>query len=139
MQKIVVDTNVLVSALIQHSYPYYIVFEIFSNDDIQLCLSDELFAEYFNVLKRNKFAKYLDFIANSQALLVDIEKKAIKYFPTIRLEIINDLDDNKLLELAEICSADFLITGNTNDFTLVEYKGTKIVSPKEYWTEYMIK
>ena len=139
MQKIVVDTNVLVSALIQHSYPYYIVFEIFSNDDIQLCLSDELFAEYFNVLKRNKFAKYPDFIANSQALLVDIEKKAIKYFPTIRLEIINDLDDNKLLELAETCSADFLITGNTNDFTLVEYKGTKIVSPKEYWTEYMIK
>jgi len=69
MQKIVVDTNVLVSALIQHSYPYYIVFEIFSNDDIQLYLSDELFAEYFNVLKRNKFAKYPDFIANSQALL----------------------------------------------------------------------
>ncbi len=139
MQKIVVDTNVLVSALIQHSYPYYIVFEIFSNDDIQLCLSDELFAEYFNVLKRNKFAKYPDFIANSQVLLVDIEKKAIKYFPTIRLEIINDLGDNKLLELAETCSADFLITGNTKDFTLVEYKGTKIVSPKEYWTEYMIK
>ncbi|MFA5817258.1 MAG: putative toxin-antitoxin system toxin component, PIN family [Bacteroidales bacterium] len=139
MQKIVVDTNVLVSALIQHSYPYHIVVEIFSNDEIQLCLSDELFAEYFNVLKRKKFAKFPDFIANSQALLVDIEKRAIKYYPTIRLEIIKDLDDNKLLELAETCSADFLITGNTNDFTLVEYKGTKIVSPKEYWTEYMTK
>ncbi|MDP1623309.1 MAG: hypothetical protein Q8M08_13330, partial [Bacteroidales bacterium] len=55
----------------------------------------------------------------------------------IRLEIINDQGDNKLLELAETCNADFLITGNTNDFTIREYKGTKIVSPKVYWTEYM--
>lgn len=139
MQKIVVDTNILVSALIQQSYPYHIIVEIFSNDEIQLCLSDELFDEYFNVLNRKKFAKFPDFIVNSQALLIDIEKRAIKYHPTIRLQIISDLDDNKLLELAETCSADFLITGNTNDFTILEYKGTKIVSPKEYWTEYMIK
>lgn len=135
MQKIVVDTNVLVSALIQHGYPYRILVEIFSNDDIQLCLSNELFAEYFNVLKRRKFAKFPDFIANSQALLVDLEKRAVKYFPIIHLEIIKDLDDNKLLELAETCSADFLITGNTKDFTMFEFKGTKIVSPKEYWEE----
>jgi uncharacterized protein len=139
MQKIIVDTNVLVSALIHHSYPYFIVVEIFSKDDIQLCLSDELFAEYYHVLKRKKFTKYPDFFTNSLALLVDIEKRAIKYSPTIHLEIIADLDDNKLLELVETCGADFLITGNTNDFTMVEYKGTKIVSPKKYWTEYMIK
>ncbi|MCX6303809.1 MAG: putative toxin-antitoxin system toxin component, PIN family [Bacteroidetes bacterium] len=137
MQKIIVDTNVLVSALIQYHYPFKIVVEIFSNEEIQLCLSDELFAEYFNVLNRKKFAKFPDFMANSQALLVDIEKIAIKYFPLTRVEIISDPDDNKLLELAEISQADFLITGNTNDFKIHEYKGTKIVSPKEYWTEYM--
>lgn len=68
-------------------------------------------------------------------MLVDIEKRAVKYFPTVKLEIINDLDDNKLLELAETCKADFLITGNTKDFTLQTYKETKIVTPKEYWIE----
>jgi predicted nucleic acid-binding protein len=41
-----------------------------------------------------------------------------------------------LLELADICSADFLITGNTNDFTFSQYKETKIVLPKEYWDNY---
>jgi putative PIN family toxin of toxin-antitoxin system len=137
MQKIVIDTNVLVSALIQRSYPYYIVFEAFSNNEIQLCLSEELFAEYFNVLNRKKFSRYPDFIANAQALLVDLEKIAVKFYPTVHLEIISDSDDNKLLELAVSCNADFLITGNTKDFTLHEYKGTKIVTPKEYWTEYM--
>jgi uncharacterized protein len=101
MQKIVIDTNVLVSSLIQRSYPYHIVIEIFSNDKIQVCLSDELFTEYFNVLNREKFSKFPDFIANAQALLIDIEKIAVRYIPTVRLEIIKDLDDNKLLELAE--------------------------------------
>ena len=137
MQKIVIDTNVLVSSLIQRSYPYHIVVEIFSNDKIQVCLSDDLFTEYLNVLKREKFSKFPDFIANAQALLIDIEKIAVMYVPTVRLEIIKDLDDNKLLELAETCQADFLITGNTNDFTISDYKGTKIVTPKEYWTDYM--
>jgi putative PIN family toxin of toxin-antitoxin system len=137
MQKIVIDTNVLVSALIQRSYPYYIMIEIFSNNKIQLCLSDELFEEYFNVLNRKKFSKYPDFIANAQVLLIDIEKIAVKYTPSVRLEIIQDTDDNKLLELAETSHADFLITGNTNDFTMQDYKCTKILTPKEYWTEYM--
>jgi putative PIN family toxin of toxin-antitoxin system len=139
MQKIVVETNVLVSALIQRSFPYLIVAEIFSNDNIQLCLSDELFAEYFNVLNRKKFSTVPDFISNAQSLLIDIEKRAIKYYPTIRLAIIRDTDDNKLLELAETCNADFLITGNSNDFTMQEYKSTRILSPKDYWTDYVIK
>jgi putative PIN family toxin of toxin-antitoxin system len=111
--------------------------EIFSNNKIQLCLSDELFEEYFNVLNRKKFSKYPDFIANAQVLLIDIEKIAVKYTPSVRLEIIQDTDDNKLLELAETSHADFLITGNTNDFTMQDYKCTKILTPKEYWTEYM--
>jgi len=72
-------------------------------------------------------------------LLADIETRANKYFPTIVLEIISDIDDNKLLELAETCEADYLITGNTNDFTLKEYKSTKIVNPRDYWENYLPK
>ncbi|HYG37235.1 MAG TPA: putative toxin-antitoxin system toxin component, PIN family [Cytophagales bacterium] len=134
MQKIIIDTNVLVSALIQRSYPFHIMAELFSNDSIELCISEELFKEYFDVLNRKKFAKFADFTANAQTLLVDIEKRSVKYFPTIKLEVIKDFDDNKLLELAETCKAHFLITGNTKDFTMEAYKETKIVSPKEYWT-----
>jgi predicted nucleic acid-binding protein len=72
-------------------------------------------------------------------LLVYIEEKAYKYKPKIRLQLISDLDDNKLPELAAECDADFLITGNTNDFTISNYKRTKIVTPKEYWDEHCLK
>jgi len=41
-----------------------------------------------------------------------------------------------VLELADECGADFIITGNTNDFTFPLYKQTKIVTPKDYWENY---
>src|ERR1044072_4626288 len=129
MPRIIIDTNVLVSALIQRSYPYLIGDQLFADPSLQLCISDELFAEYFEVLQREKFSKYPDFIAKAQAILADIDTSAIKFQPTIRLNIIGDTDDNKLLELAETSGADFLITGNTQDFTMAGYKGTKILSP----------
>jgi len=55
------------------------------------------------------------------------------------LAIISDKDDNKLLELAEESKADFLITGNTNDFTIKTFRNTRIVTPKEYWDHYKPK
>ena len=91
MQKIIVDTNVFISALIQRSYPYYIVSELFSDTDIELCISDEVFEEYYDVLNREKFSKYQEFAAKAQTLLVDIQKRAVKYFPTIKLEILKTL------------------------------------------------
>ncbi|WP_153795775.1 putative toxin-antitoxin system toxin component, PIN family [Foetidibacter luteolus] len=137
MQKIIIDTNVFVSSLIQKGYSNYIVSEIFLTDDIEICISDELFEEYYDVLNRKRFSKYPDFVSSALSLLITIEKKAVKYFPSIKLHIISDKDDNKLLELAETSCADFLVTGNTNDFTMQEYKGTKIVTPKQYWEHYL--
>jgi len=37
-----------------------------------------------------------------------------------------------ILELVDECFADYIITGNTNDFTFSMYKQTKIVKPKDY-------
>lgn len=61
MQRIVIDTNVIISSLIQKSYPYAILNELFIDDKIEMCVSEELLAEYYDVLKREKFAKFHDF------------------------------------------------------------------------------
>ncbi len=133
MQKIIVDTNVLVSSLIQRSYPYRIVFELLIDEKFTLCVSDDLMREYYDVLSRPKFAKFYDFYAKAESLLADIEGNAKKFVPSTKIDMISDKDDNMILELAEECSADFIITGNTNDFTFSSYKSTKIVSPKDFW------
>ena len=133
MQKIVIDTNVLVYSIIQRSYPYRIIYELFVVDKFECCISEQLLAEYYEVLSRPKFAKFQDFFHRAESLLADIERKAQKYKPTIQLDLISDKDDNMILELADVCLADFVITGNTTDFTFATYKQTQIVTPKEYW------
>jgi putative PIN family toxin of toxin-antitoxin system len=137
MQKLVVDTNVLVSALIQRSYPYLILQEILSNPNLEICLSEPLLREYAEVLNRKKFSKFPDFVAKAQFVLTEIERLASMHHPKIQLDIISDKDDNKLLELAAESKADFLITGNHTDFTIEIYENTQIVNPKIYWTDYV--
>lgn len=136
MQKVVIDTNVIVSSLIQRSYPYLIIYELFVEDKFQLCISDQVMAEYYEVLARPKFEKFQDFFVRAESLLADIETNARKCFPTITVDLISDKDDNIFLELADESEADFIITGNTTDFTFESYKQTKIVTPKEYWENY---
>jgi putative PIN family toxin of toxin-antitoxin system len=131
--RLILDTNVLVSALIQRSYPYFIVDNVLANKSLQLCISDKLFAEYLGVLNREKFNRFPDFYARARTLLADIESRSSKFEPTETVDIISDEADNRLLELDEICNADYLVTGNTNDFTMTDYKGTEIVSPKDFF------
>ncbi len=131
--RLILDTNVLVSALIQRSYPYFIVDNVLANRSQQLCISDKLFAEYLDVLNREKFSRFPNFHTRAQTLLADIESRSSKFEPTKTVDIIRDEADNRLLELAETCSADYLVTGNTNDFTMTDYKGTKIISPKDFF------
>ena len=133
MQKIIIDTNVLVSGLIQRSFPYFILYHIVLENRVEVCISDSLFEEYIIVLNRPKFAKYPDFINKAELVLSQIEMKATKFHPTQQINIIEDNADNRLLELAVTSKADFIITGNTNDFTMSYFEGTKIITPKEYW------
>lgn len=136
MQKIVIDTNVFVSGLIQRSYPHLIIQELFVNEGIELCISQELLQEYYLVFGRKKFSKYPDFVRNAEILIADIEAKSKKFSPSKKLNIVADQDDNKFLELAETCKANFLITGNRNDFTMKKHRQTRIVTPKEYWDNF---
>ena len=132
MHSVVIDTNVLVSAIIQKSYPHYIM-NMVGNDKINMCISDDLFYEYENVLFRPKFRRYLNFYSDAEIMLKLIKAKAIQYFPETKIYLISDEPDNRLLELADESNADFIITGNKNDFTFPLYKNTQIVSPKEFW------
>jgi putative PIN family toxin of toxin-antitoxin system len=136
MHNIIIDTNVFVSSLIQRGYPYRIVYELFIEDKIRLCTSEKLIHEYYEVLHRPKFSIYKDFLIRAETLLAVIMVKSRKFNPEIELNIISDAKDNMLLELADICSADFIITGNTKDFTFSQYKETRILLPKEYWDNY---
>lgn len=136
MQKVILDTNVVVSALISKGFPADIVEKVVLEENVELCLSDEVFAEYVEVLNRKKFSRFKRFHEKAQVVLAQLEKMAKKFVPSQKVDILKDLDDNKFLELALEADADFLITGNTKDFTIDELENTKIVIPKDYWEKH---
>ena len=135
MQKIILDTNVIVSSLIQKNYPFLIV-EHCIEGNASICLSSEILQEYIEVLNRPKFSKFYDFKTNANFLITRLSEMAELFEPKSKLDLIKDAPDNRLLELAQIAKAHFIITGNTNDFKLDNFEGTKIVTPKEYWEQY---
>lgn len=61
MQKIILDTNVVVSALISSSIPTKILYDLVLTQKVETCLSDEVFAEYIEVLNRDKFTRFANF------------------------------------------------------------------------------
>lgn len=135
MKRIILDTNVIVSSLIQKNFPYLIIDHCIEGNAI-IIVSNAILQEYIEVLERPKFARFSDFKTNADFLITRMSEISEIYEPVNKLEIIEDDPDNRLLELAEISKADFIITGNTTDFTMKTFKETRIVTPKEYWEEY---
>lgn len=133
MQKIVIDTNVIVSALISEGIPSSIIYELVFENKVLICISDSVLEEYTEVVNRKKFTKYKNFKIEAEIVISRIEEIALKFSPNIELSVITDEKDNKFLELSVYAKADYLITGNTNDFKLGQYEDVKIVTPREYW------
>ena|SRR6266540_3635853 len=132
MQKVVLDTNVIVSSLIGTSYPKQIIFDFVLNKKLIVCISTEIFSEYIEVLNREKFLKYPEFVAKADIVTSKLYDLAIKLTPFFKLNIVNDESDNKFIELAVFANADFLITGNTHHFKMDKYENVKIVTPEVF-------
>jgi uncharacterized protein len=135
MHKLVIDTNVLISALINPSgIPAKIFSEVVFSGKAQLYLSAEIIDEYILVINRPKFKKYQQFEHAALSLIMIIQEIAIVDDPIERVSVIKDMSDNKFLSLAQHIDADYLVTGNWNDFKMVEFHNTRILTPSEYYT-----
>ncbi len=139
MQKLILDTNVFVSALISNSIPTKIVFDLVLPQKVEISLSEEIFAEYIEVMNRKKFTIYKNFTVKADIVLNKIFEISTFYKTDRNIKVLKDISDNKFLELSSISSADYLITGNTQDFKITEFERTKILTPREYWDNYKLK
>lgn len=139
MQKLILDTNVIVSALISNSIPTKILYELVLTKKVKICLSEEVLAEYVAVLRRERFSKYPNFQAKADVVLSRLREVSFFFSTTKKIYVLKDLSDNKFLELASASGADFLTTGNSQDFKISEFEKTRILSPTEYWENHAPK
>jgi hypothetical protein len=136
VQKLVVDTNVLVSSLLGKSYPYKILFDVVLEDRATLFVSPTIMEEYEGVLSRKKFQKQTTFHSDAKNLVESIAYVSTLITPKVSINVLPDKSDNKFLELAVASQADCLITGNRKHFPFKLFENTFIISPREYWDTY---
>ena len=113
MIRAVIDTNVLVSALISPSGNEALVVLGVQEDLIVACFSEEILQEYAEVLSRPKFSFHHNEIVSLLHLLRRKgDELKIESLPTSLI----DLDDEKFVACAISASADFIVTGNKRHF-----------------------
>jgi len=134
MFKIVLDTNVLVSALINpHGKPAQIINYVFENK-IRLFTSPSIMEELERVLSYPKLMKrhglnseeLKEFISDLLSIMSLIEEEKI-------IEVImEDPSDDKYLSCAIDAKVDFIISGDIHLLNLGEYEGNRIVTPAQF-------
>jgi putative PIN family toxin of toxin-antitoxin system len=127
MIRVVIDTNILVSALLQPESVPAAVFMLALSGEVQLCVSDAVFAEYDEVIRRPHLKRGPDVI---EGALRSIRQLGHWVEPSVRAEKCSDPDDNVFLECAQAAEAHYLVTGNKRHFP-ARWKKTKVISARE--------
>ena len=108
VQRITVDTNILISAFVYPGTTVIKIFDYIFDGRIKLGLSDEILREFTGVCVR-KF----DYEAETAVKYADlIRRHCVIVYPKQKLNIIKDEPDNRILECAEEYKADFIISGD---------------------------
>jgi putative PIN family toxin of toxin-antitoxin system len=124
MVRAVIDTNVLVSALIHDGKPRNLILELLNRHTV--ILSRQMLAELADVAGRDKFP-----VTGLQVdRFLSIMVKMAKIVPDNALfkEVASDPDDDVVLNVAYTGKADYIVTGDKHLLTLNNFKKTKIVT-----------
>ncbi|MFP4267235.1 MAG: putative toxin-antitoxin system toxin component, PIN family [Spirochaetaceae bacterium] len=122
---IVLDTNVLVSALIKpESYPAHVLNAIL-NENLTLLYDHRILEEYRRVLLRPRFGFTMEMI---EPLLDYLESGGQFVVANYSGRQFEDDEDKKFYEVAVTGRADFLVTGNVRHFP----NESLIITPREF-------
>lgn len=130
--KIVIDTNIIVSALKSRNGFSFDLLSIIDDKRFQVFISVPLVLEYEDAIKRNKskikltkseIDTILDYICLSS------EKRKIFY---LWRPFLKDPKDDMVLELAVESESDYVISFNKRDFTGIEKFNLQVITPKEF-------
>ncbi|MEG3845110.1 putative toxin-antitoxin system toxin component, PIN family [Microcoleus sp. herbarium14] len=127
--KVIIDTNLWISFLIGKELAN--LKQLIVDRTIQVVLCEQIIEEINLVTQRPKLQKY--FPATKVQELLELLRIIGLWIEVIsEVSICRDAKDNYLLALAKDSQADFLITGDGDLLTLVNFEGTKISTYKDF-------
>jgi putative PIN family toxin of toxin-antitoxin system len=130
MIRVVLDTNVIVSAFITYGGNEWNILQKAVEGKITLITSENLLDEFLEVISRQKFGYDRSEIESMRLFLIEISHFII---PLEKVDIIKeDLEDNRFLECAISGKAQYIISGDRHLLNLRKYKSIKILRSVEF-------
>ena len=125
--RVVIDTNVLVSAIVFGGIPKQIL-TLVLDENITGVATRILVAELIDVLSK-KFHFSPQKLADAESLIQD---SFLILQPERTISLLDDDDDNRVLEAAVAGACDYIVTGDKDLLRLKEYKEITIVTAAEF-------
>lgn len=133
MIRIVIDTNILVSAIKSDMGASYALISKLPSNKFDFYISVPLYLEYQDVLTRPEHmtgkSKKEEILAFLRYLCKIAEHQKIFYLWRPWLK---DPKDDMILELAVASQCEYIITYNLKDFSNIQHFGLKSIRPKEF-------
>lgn len=126
---IVLDTNVLVSGLLNPHGPPGRIVPLIADGKLSLCFDARIISEYRDVLLRPAFSFCAGHV---EALIAQIWAAGIAVASMPLPHPLPDHDDEPFLEAALAGGAQCLVTGNPRHFPACLRCGIEVVSPAEF-------
>lgn len=137
--KVVLDTNVLISAFLWQKNAKEI-FNLAKENKIQICVTKEVLDEFYRVLHYPKFSSRLKLIGKIPEEIINEFLEIVKFFPSKKFKTViikKDPSDDKFLLAALSSGALFVISGDKHLLSLKEFKGIFLTSPGEFLKKYL--
>jgi putative PIN family toxin of toxin-antitoxin system len=128
--RIVLDTNVVMSALLWRGPPFRLLEAIRTEANSQLYSSPVLLAELSDVLCRRAASAQLSRIGRTaHAVLADYLEAVELIDPEPIAATSRDPDDDEVLATALTCNADLIVTGDADLLVLKTFQSIPILTP----------
>lgn len=130
--KLVVDTNVLVSAFLWKGTPGRLI-ELAGEKECRLFTSRILIDELVEVLQRKKLAKQVQATGFTAAQMLRNYQKLATTVTARRLaqQVSRDADDDAVLACALAAQADLIVSGDDDLLVLKQFQEIRIVTPAQ--------
>lgn len=135
--RLVLDTNIVIAALLWHGPPRQLLDKIIDRSDIELYSSSLLLSKLSEVLLRPRFAQRINVAGLAvTALLADYADLVATVVPTPLSERVSrDPDDDEVLACAIAANADAIVSGDQDLLTLKIFQGIPILTVTQMLTK----